>query len=163
MPVYPGAFDLTPSTSPHLVIFPSLLGTNSHLIGVFPHKNEEIPLCTNYAEIGIIKIRYESPLAELSHSVILGSTEFVDVIKDRFLKGRKTDRELPALNEITKRLRLDHIEQVVDSALQPDEKLARQVKLYVCHHYSGNVHKSLYPLTDRAMLISHITFGNMYI
>ena len=32
---------------------------------------------------------------------------------------------------------LDLIEQVVDSELQPDEKLARQVKLYLCHRYSG--------------------------
>ena len=85
----------------------------------------------------LIDQEYESPLVELSHSVILGSQEFVDVIKDKFLKGKKTDRELPALNEITNRPGLDHIEQVVDSLLQPDEKLARQVKLYLCHRYSG--------------------------
>jgi hypothetical protein len=66
----------------------------------------------------LIDQEYESPLSELSHSVILGSQEFVDAIKDRFLKGKNTDRELPALREITNRPGLDHIEQVVDSALQ---------------------------------------------
>ena len=45
---------------------------------------------------------YESPLAELSHSVILGTREFVDEIKDRFLRGKQPDRELPALRDITK-------------------------------------------------------------
>ena len=49
----------------------------------------------------------------------------------------KTDRGLPALREITNRPGLDQIEQVVDSVLQADEKLARQVKLYLCHRYSG--------------------------
>ena len=80
---------------------------------------------------------YESPLAEVSHSVILGSREFVDEIKDRFLRGKPLDRELPALRDITNRPGLDRIEQVVDAALQPDEKQARQVKLYLCHRYSG--------------------------
>jgi hypothetical protein len=48
-------FRPAPSTSPHLVIFPSLLGTNSHLIRLSPYKNEEFSLCTNHAEIGIMK------------------------------------------------------------------------------------------------------------
>lgn len=80
---------------------------------------------------------YESPLAELSYSVILGSREFVDEIKDRFLRGKRLDRELPALRDITNKPGLDRIEQVVNAALQPDEKQARQVKLYLCHRYSG--------------------------
>ena len=37
---------------------PSLLGTNSHLIRVFPHKNEEFPLWTDHTKIGIIKNIY---------------------------------------------------------------------------------------------------------
>lgn len=80
---------------------------------------------------------YESPLAEISHSVILGSAEFVTEIKDRFLRGRKPDRELPVLREMTNRPSLDYIEHVVDAALGSDKKLARQMKLYMCHRYSG--------------------------
>ena len=85
----------------------------------------------------LMQEQYDSPLAELSHSVILGSKEFVDEIKDRFLRGKQPDRELPALREITNRPGLDDIEHIIDSVLQPDEKLARQVKLYLCHRYSG--------------------------
>ena len=80
---------------------------------------------------------YKSPLAELSHSVILGSAEFVDAITDRFLRGKPVDRELPALRETIIRPGLDYIEQVADATLQQDEKLARQVKLYLCQRYSG--------------------------
>ena len=32
---------------------------------------------------------------------------------------------------------MDYIEQVANATLQQDEKLARQVKLYLCHRYSG--------------------------
>ena len=85
----------------------------------------------------LIDREYESPLAELSHSVILGSREFVDAIKDRFLRGKQLDRELPPLRDLTSRPGLDDIEQVVNAALDSDEKLARQVKLYFCHRYSG--------------------------
>jgi REP element-mobilizing transposase RayT len=85
----------------------------------------------------LVDQEYESPLSKLPHSVILGSGEFVDEIKDRFLRGKQPDRELPALREITDRPGLDVIKQVVDSVLQSDEKLARQVKLFLCHRYSG--------------------------
>ena len=80
---------------------------------------------------------YKGSLAELSHSVILGSSEFVDKIKDRFLRGKQPDRELPALRDMTNRAGMDHVEQVVNSVLPSDEKLARQVKLYLFHRYSG--------------------------
>ena len=81
--------------------------------------------------------QYQSPMAELSHSVILGSTEFVDEIRDRFLRGKPADRELPPLRETITRPGLDDIEEVVTATLQQDKKLARQVNLYLCLRYSG--------------------------
>ena len=80
---------------------------------------------------------YENPLAELTHSVILGSREFVTEIQDRFLKNKKPDRDLAALRELSEKPSLDHIEKVVNSVLSSDQKLARQVKLHLCHRYSG--------------------------
>ena len=85
----------------------------------------------------LLEKEYKSPLAKLSHSVILGSTEFVDEITDRILRGKPANRELPALRETISRPGLDYIEQVADATLQQDERLARQVKLYLCHRYSG--------------------------
>jgi putative transposase len=85
----------------------------------------------------VVDREYESPLAKLPHSVILGSGAFVDEIKERFLRGKQPDRELPALREITDRPGLEVINQLVDSVLQSDEKLARQVTLFLCHRYSG--------------------------
>jgi putative transposase len=48
-----------------------------------------------------------------------------------------TNRDLPALRSFSIRPSFDQIEKAVDSALRSDEKVARQVKLYLCHRYSG--------------------------
>ena len=80
---------------------------------------------------------YESPLVDLAHSIILGGQEFVDDIKKRFLKKKPRDRELPALRSLSMGPGLDDIESVVSEALPSNPKLARQIKLYLSHRYSG--------------------------
>jgi REP element-mobilizing transposase RayT len=80
---------------------------------------------------------YENPLAELKHSVILGSGQFVAEIRDRFLKHKAQDRDLPALRELLKKPSLEQIEQAVDTILLSEPKLARQIKLHLCHRLSG--------------------------
>ena len=47
------------------------------------------------------------------------------------------DRELPDLNEKPERMGLVEIETTVDRIIASDEKLARQVKLYFSHRYTG--------------------------
>jgi chromosomal replication initiation ATPase DnaA len=85
----------------------------------------------------VIGKNYKGPLEGVQHSVILGSQEFIREIKDRFLKDMRIDRELPILRETMDRPKLETIEHVVDSALESDERLARQLKLFLCHSYSG--------------------------
>ena len=84
-----------------------------------------------------MEVGCDDPLAELKHSVILGSGEFVAEIRDRFLKHKVLDRDLPALRTILKKPSLDQIEQAVDAVLLAEPKLARQVKLHLCHRFSG--------------------------
>jgi putative transposase len=67
----------------------------------------------------------------------LGGREFADETKERFLRDKQPDRELAALRDMTNRPGLDDLDQVVNLVLQTDEKLARQVKLYLCHRYCG--------------------------
>ena len=80
---------------------------------------------------------YKNPLAEISHSVILGGEKFIAEIKTRFLRDKQPDRDLPTLRDLSSRPGLGHIEKAVDSVLQQDEKLARQVTLHMCHRHSG--------------------------
>ena len=67
----------------------------------------------------------------------MGSAQFVADIKEQFLKTKKPDRDLPALRSVSIRQSFDQIEKEIDSALGSDEKVARQVKLHLCHRYSG--------------------------
>jgi len=54
-----------------------------------------------------------------------------------FLKMKPQDRELPALEELVDRPDIDTISDIVDSVIQTDDRLAKQIKLYFCHRYSG--------------------------
>ncbi|MEJ2642295.1 MAG: transposase [Desulfosarcinaceae bacterium] len=78
-----------------------------------------------------------NPLSQQLHSVILGSQDFVEAVKSAFVSGRRPDRDLPDLNVIQKRIGIEEIEQAVDRVLGFDLKLARQVKLYFSHRYTG--------------------------
>lgn len=80
---------------------------------------------------------YQTPLSERLHAVILGSQDFVDEIKSNFLGNRPPDREIPDLKDFPVRIGVAEIENAVDRVFLSDEKLARQVKLYYCHRYTG--------------------------
>jgi len=80
---------------------------------------------------------YDSPFTDVIYSVILGSQEYAQEIKDTFLKKRPQDRELPSLLELVDRPDIDIISKIVDSVIQTDDRLAKQIKLYFCHRYSG--------------------------
>jgi putative transposase len=80
---------------------------------------------------------YSDPLAERLHAVILGSQDFIEDIKTAFLSDRKPDRDLPDLKEAPGKTEIAEIEKAVARVLKNDPKLARQVKLYFCHRYTG--------------------------
>ena len=44
---------------------------------------------------------------------------------------------MPALLELVDRPDISTISDMVDSVIQTDDRLARQIKLYFCHRYSG--------------------------
>ena len=80
---------------------------------------------------------YDSPFTDVIYSVILGSHEYAQEIKDTFLRKIPQDRELPALLELVDSPDIDIISKIVDSVIQTDDRLAKQIKLYFCHRYSG--------------------------
>jgi len=80
---------------------------------------------------------YESPLDHVAHSTFLGGVDFINEIKDTYLKRKKPDRNLPVLRELSSRPGLDQIEDAVELVIGSDTALLRQIKLYFCHRYSG--------------------------
>jgi len=80
---------------------------------------------------------YNSLLDDVVSSTILGCVDFVKEIKDKYLKGKNTDRNLPALRALSDRPAIEKIEEEVEIVLGADNALSRKVKLYLCHRYSG--------------------------
>ena len=86
---------------------------------------------------------YESPLADIIDSVILGKLDFVAGIKDKFLGKNKHDLNLPTLRALSNRPDIEQIIETVDSVIGSNDKLSRQIKLYLCHRYSGRKLKEI--------------------
>jgi REP element-mobilizing transposase RayT len=107
------------------------------ILGYFGYKLR--PAMNRYDDFvcAAVDQEYKNPLSELTHSVVLGSGEFVAEINEKFLRGKRPDRDLPALKDLLNSPGFDLIERAVDGVMQSDEKLARQIKLYFCHRYSG--------------------------
>ncbi|MFC1869158.1 transposase [Thermodesulfobacteriota bacterium] len=86
---------------------------------------------------------YESPLMETVSSTILGPSDFIAYIKDKYLSGKKADKEIPALKELSERPLMDDIFDDVDSVFGAEESLARNIKLYLCQRYTGRKLKDI--------------------
>jgi len=84
----------------------------------------------------LLKQDYSSPLGRSVAAAILGSEEFIAAIEEKYLREKGTDRNLPELRKITRRMSLDEIIQAVRSHLG-EERTADKAIIYLCHKYSG--------------------------
>lgn len=109
----------------------------SFLLGYFDHRSAMAR--REYKEFVHLLVgkNYESPLGNLSYRFMLGSEEFVSEIKNKYLKDKGIDRSLPGLRGAVDRPSIDMIEQAVDKEFHSDSKMARKVKIYLSHSYSG--------------------------
>ena len=86
---------------------------------------------------------YESPLIEVISSTILGAPEFIAFIKERYLTGKKPDKNLPALRDMSEKASMPDIFDEVESIFEKDQVLARNIKLYLCQRYTGEKLKDI--------------------
>ena len=86
---------------------------------------------------------YESPLIEVISSTILGAPEFIAFIKERYLTGKKPDKNLPALRDMSEKVSMPDIFDEVESIFEKDQVLARNIKLYLCQRYTGEKLKDI--------------------
>ena len=80
---------------------------------------------------------YESPLKSAVGGSVLGSSDFIDEITKTHLNERGADKDIPALRHFSNRPPLEEIIEFVREVMENNEKLARQVCIYLCHKYSG--------------------------
>ena len=85
----------------------------------------------------LIGRRYESPLNEVESSTMLGSRDFIGFIKDKYISGRKEDKDLPALKTLEVRITMEDVEKQVDSVLEYKNRISRNIKIYLSHRHTG--------------------------
>jgi len=91
----------------------------------------------------LVSEKYDSPLDEVVGSTLLGSPGFIAFIKDKFLSGKKSDKDLPALKELVKKASMQEIFGEVESVLGKQPALARSVKMFLCQRYTGEKLKDI--------------------
>jgi REP element-mobilizing transposase RayT len=99
----------------------------------------------NYREFVEAKLdqKNKNPLREVVGSTILGSVDFVKEIKERFIEGKKANRDLPALKALISKPSIEEIIKAVESEFIQQHALVKNVSLYFCHRYTANKLKQI--------------------
>lgn len=80
---------------------------------------------------------YNNPLDEVTGAVLLGGQEFINFIKDRYLTGLKQSKDVPAIKALVEKLSIQDICEMVDQTMKDEGKMARNIKIFLCHKYTG--------------------------
>ncbi len=86
---------------------------------------------------------YDSPLDEVVSSTLLGSPGFITFIKDKFLSGKKPDKDLPALKALVEKASMQDIFDEVESVFGKEPALGRNVKMFLSQRYTGEKLKDI--------------------
>jgi REP element-mobilizing transposase RayT len=79
----------------------------------------------------------KDPLEQMVSSAILGSEEFVDWVRDKWVEKRAHHRDLPSLRQLSKWPELSSIRTEAESLFRKRADEARRVALYLSHRHSG--------------------------
>jgi len=142
---------------------PSWLST-SLVLGYFGREDEECR--RNYRDYlyEAIGKKCRDPLADSVASTILGTDDFVRDIKEKYLEGKKRDRDLPALRDLSRGPGIEEIKAVSKEAFPENKRLARSVGIYLCRRYSGAKLKeigALYGISESGVNRACDRFENM--
>ncbi len=83
-----------------------------------------------------INIGSESPLEKTVASTILGSDNFIELIKDKYLDRHKRDRSIPALKELIESPDVEATYKKVKALCNNDISLSKKITIYLFHQYS---------------------------
>ena len=80
---------------------------------------------------------YVSPLTKATGTLVLGSAEFIQAIKDRYLGDQKSSRDIPALRQIHKGLAMVTVMGLVAEALPKHPGQIRNASIYLCRKHTS--------------------------
>jgi putative transposase len=106
------------------------------ILGCFAKKESDAQKKYGSFVADMIGKQYESPSSKIFGASILGSADFIDEISSAHIREKK-DVNIPALMHFAGRPLPDEIMKEATAVFLDNEKLARQVSIYLCHKYSG--------------------------
>lgn len=115
---------------------PSWLSTG-FVLGYFGTEPEEQSRSYRTYIMEAIGKKHVDPLAGSVASTILGSDDFVRDIKEKYLEGRNSERDIPALRELIPKPDILMIKGAAEESFPKDGRLARAAGIYLCHRFSG--------------------------
>jgi REP element-mobilizing transposase RayT len=109
--------------------------TTDWLLGYFgsPSDAQKVYRAFVEAKIGA---EGESPLKETVASTLLGRPDFIDDIKEKYLGGRKRDRDVPALAVLTQ-VTPERILKAVNLELKDRPEHVKKAAIYLSHRFSS--------------------------
>jgi putative transposase len=121
---------------------PEWLATN-HILNYFGKNVSRARKRYQHFADAMVGQEYGSPLERVVSSTVLGSANFVEKIKEKYLRNRKIHRDLPALRALSERVAIEDIEKQVKTVFGEDQVSSKKVSLYLCHKYSGKKLKEI--------------------
>ncbi len=91
----------------------------------------------------VADVDYESPFKNVFASTILGGRSFINQIREKHLDRKKSDRDLPDLNQFYEMPNLEEIIKQTAKVLSEDAALLKRVQIYLCHEFSGQKLKDI--------------------
>jgi putative transposase len=91
----------------------------------------------------LVKEKYDNPLDRVVSSTLLGSVDFIEFVKEKYLSDIKNDKDIPALKELSNKATLTEIFDEADKIFKATPQLARNVKMYLGQKYSGRSLKDI--------------------
>ncbi len=91
----------------------------------------------------LIGSEYKNPMEKTISSTILGSPDFIENIKDKYLTNKNIDYELPALKKLSDKPSINDIIKEVDRVFRENGTLAKGVKIYLCHKHTDKMLKEI--------------------
>ena len=80
---------------------------------------------------------YESPFKNTFGGAVLGTAEFIEMVTSEHIAKKEIDRSVPDIRQFKSKPELEEILKAVKAVIGDNEKLARQVGMYLCHKCSG--------------------------
>ncbi|MDK2846472.1 MAG: REP-associated tyrosine transposase [Synergistales bacterium] len=138
--------------------------STSLVLGYFGREDEDRR--RNYRNYLFEAIDKESrnPLANSVASTILGTDDFVRDIKEKYLEEKESDRDLPALRDLSRGPEVTEIKALSEDAFPENERLARMAGIYLCWRFSGAKLKEiggLYGISESGVNRACRRFENM--